>query len=483
MSDQSDQTPANQPDPEPIKINVDSPTADNAAPVTPAAPDTPAEPVTIKPSEPIKVDAEPASELKPETETKPAEPIKIDVSDKPAEPVVATAAPGPATEPTPEPAKAPEPSEAVKAELQKMMDEKPTENGSSFVDVKNDGGDKPADVPSAATESPTVTPVADAAKPAAEDKDQPVSVDPIPAATAPQPVAHHPGSGKLIVVVILVLILAVSGIFLGWKTLSKAKKTPAPPAAPTVEAPKFDDLKAQLTTISGGQKAELAITTPAEWQGKASATCTATYNDTVKMNCAELTFTKNDIHTNQIRLYDVTDWLKVDAKCASKSTQCLDPDGLQSTPDTKKSKQDRLNFLLGLTKDTKLATTDVAKTFGPNDSKYGSIQKIAYFETADGFKGITFLTSSIGQGPVYEPTAVFYAAKQASPATLVSYGYLSLHDKASTDYANLPVTADNLAKINATIKDFDAGKFNQDTLDLYQKVQDALKTLKITITK
>ncbi|HSX47931.1 MAG TPA: hypothetical protein VLF41_00255 [Candidatus Nanoarchaeia archaeon] len=455
MSDQSDQTPANQPDPEPVKINVSQPVDDK-----------PAEPVIGNDSNsPTPVTPEPASvDIKPQPQ---AEPVKIGVEAKDAP----TESDSPAiTPPIPEPAKAdpiqvnstPEPSASVKAEVQKLAAEL---------------GDKPDATSPAEIAKPATSVVPETAKeePVMVSSEVPTDQPSAVPSPTPSPVSH-PGSGKLIVVV-LILILAVSGIFLGWKTLSKTKKTPTP-AAPVVEAPKFDDLKVQLPAITGGQKGELAITTPAEWKGGAEATCNVKYNDTQGISCAKITFGnalsgKPAQFYHQIYLYDATDWLKVDLKCASKVTEC-NPTGLGGAT-TKKNKQDKLNFLLSLNKDSKLSNADIAKGFGPSDgNSFLPAQKVAYFETTDGFKGLTFITTDIGQDTVYDPVSVFYAVKKSDVASLIAVGFVEIKDK------EVPAAGEDSS---SQVKTFQAGNLNQDTQDFYQKFLDALKTLKITVTK
>ncbi len=165
---------------------------------------------------------------------------------------------------------------------------------------------------------------------------------------------------------------------------------------------------------------------------------------------------------NSLSLYNITTWL-------SKPSAGT---GGTVTPAAKAAYiQNLMNIADGKPTDKKACD----KSYGVlNTGLCGTLLKATPLVTSDGsLKGVIYLNTTT-QSVSYDPQAIVFLTGKVKDQQVLAYGTFHLLDKATHN-----ISATDTESIKATWDSFAAGQISNDTLQLYQNVINAMKSIKI----
>lgn len=167
---------------------------------------------------------------------------------------------------------------------------------------------------------------------------------------------------------------------------------------------------------------------------------------------------------NSLSFYNITTWL----------TKPSAGQGGTVTPAAKAAYiQNLINIADGKPTDPKACE----KGYGVlNSGLCGPLLKATPLASSDGvLKGVAFLNTT-AQSVSYDPQAIVFLTGQVKDQRILAYGTFHLLDNASHSIA-----ATDTESIKATWESFVAGTISNDTLDLYQHVIDAMKSIQVKV--
>jgi len=311
---------------------------------------------------------------------------------------------------------------------------------------------------------------------------------------------HRSGKGlKMTLIVLLVLIIGLAGGGFGYRwyntkygSSSKPAVVTTTTALPTTEQIK-EDFSLQSTKSDGTDlpvPVTISLTAPTALRTQISlpAGCLVgeqlgfSANTQLKkclnlISADKLGDGTSLVSTNELNVWDLTDWLKV-----NEDGTAFSPFGLTKATD----KQAAWAAMQSITATTNLKTifaklpnlaTDAAYVDGP--------QKLTYVQSADGnLKGVAFITT-VGQSEGYDPSVLFELSGTIGGESAFLTGSMRASDPTANKIAQLEAD-DSSANQDAALKlitpaetSLKAGKVSAQTQEAFDQVLTLLKSIKI----